>query len=254
MEFGGETMKQENMCIVSNQEVAHKIFEMKLKGKLVDMMNESGQFLHIKTNRQDLILRRPISIASIDEETVTILYRVVGLGTQNFSELKSGDTVDVLGPLGHGFEISHIRENDEVLVVGGGIGVAPLYELGKQLYEKHANITFVLGFANKDDCYYLEKFEQLGHVVITTDDGSYGIKGHVGNGIGRVNPSSVYACGPIPLLNYVQHKFEKIEHVYLSMEERMACGMGACHACDTKDKKKRVCYDGPVFNAKEVEL
>lgn len=247
-------MKQENMTIESNQEVAHKIYEMVLKGKLVKAMSEPGQFLHIKTKRDDLILRRPISIASIDDGTVTILYRVVGLGTENFAQLEVGESLDVLGPLGHGFEISHIAEDDEVLIVGGGIGVAPLYELGKQLKYMKAKITFVLGFANKDDCYYIDKFEELGRVIVTTDDGSYGIKGHVGNGIGNVKPTSVYACGPLPLLNFVKNEFSECKHVYLSMEERMACGMGACHACDTKDKKKRVCYDGPVFNAKEVEI
>ena len=237
-------MKQENMTVISNKEIAHQIYEMILKGNLVSKMRESGQFLHIKVNRDDLILRRPISIASIQDDTVTILYRVVGQGTASLALMKPLDEVDVLGPLGHGFELEAVQANSEVLVVGGGIGVAPLYELGKQLALKQANITFVLGFANAHDAYYLDKFRELGSVRITTDDGSLGTQGHVGAVLDGIEPEFVYACGPLPLLRMVQTSYAECDHVYVSMEERMACGMGACHGCDTKDKNKRVCYDG----------
>lgn len=207
-------MKQENMTVISNKEIAHQIYEMILKGNLVSKMRESGQFLHIKVNRDDLILRRPISIASIQDDTVTILYRVVGQGTASLALMKPLDEVDVLGPLGHGFELEAVQANSEVLVVGGGIGVAPLYELGKQLALKQANITFVLGFANAHDAYYLDKFRELGSVRITTDDGSLGTQGHVGAVLDGIEPEFVYACGPLPLLRMYK---QATQNVIMSM-------------------------------------
>ena len=247
-------MNVELLEIVANEKIAHNIYEMKLKGNLVSLIKKSGQFLHLKMNREDLLLRRPISIASVDGDTCTLIYRVVGDGTLDMSTYKTGDRVDTLGPLGNGFCTGFIQENDEVLVIGGGIGVAPLYELGKRLHAKGAKVKFVLGFANQADIYYLKEFEALGDVIICTDDGSFGLKGHVGVALEDSKPLAVYACGPTPLLKHVQEKYADCDRVYVSLEERMACGIGACHACDTKDKKHRVCTDGPVFRGNEVEI
>ena len=244
------------MRVESNIEVAYKTFEMILSGDQVKDMLQAGQFLHLKMKNPNLLLRRPISIASIDEETCTLLYKVVGKGTEQMSEYEVGDQLDVLGPLGNGFHYEFLKENDTALVIGGGIGVAPLYELGKRLVKDGIEVTFVLGFASAKDVYYEAQFRELGNVVITTDDGSQGVHGHVGKGVDtlKLKPSAVFACGPLPLNMFVQSRFSEDEHVYLSLEERMACGIGACYACDTKKKDKRVCHDGPVFHRREVDL
>lgn len=244
----------ENMTIISNDEVAKDIYEMILEGTIPSFIYGSGQFLHVKMPSPKLLLRRPISIAAHDGNRCTLLYRIVGEGTLEMSTLKSGETINCLGPLGQGFKIDVLPEQQEVLLVGGGIGVAPLYQLARELKNAGHSVTSVLGFADKDDIYYQEQFEALGKVIITTDDGSYGVKGHVGMGVDGITPDSVYACGPTPLLKFVQSNYAELDHVYISLEERMACGVGACHACDTKKKDKRVCKDGPVFHRDEVEL
>lgn len=244
----------EDMQILSNKEIAKDIYEMVLSGEIVSMIKSSGQFLHLKMPSEHMILRRPISIAAYDENTATLLYRIVGQGTAEMASLKANDSINVLGPLGRGFDISLLKKQETVLIVGGGIGIAPLYQLAKDLHKQGHKIISVLGFANKDDIYYQAQFEELGLVIITTDDGSYGIKGHVGQALENVQAEAVYACGPTPLLKLVQGEFKDLEHVYISLEEKMACGIGACYACDTKLKDKRVCTDGPVFHRSEVDL
>lgn len=249
-----QTSIVENMTIISNEEVALDIYEMILEGDIVSFIQGSGQFLHLKMPSPELLLRRPISIAAYDTKQCTLLYRVVGGGTLEMSQLKAGDTINALGPLGQGFKTDILEPKQEVLLVGGGIGVAPLYQLARILHNEGHSVTSLLGFAHKDDIYYREQFEALGKVIITTDDGSHGIEGHVGHGVEGLHPQAVYACGPTPLLKFVQKQFAHLNHVYISMEERMACGIGACHACDTKKKDKRICKDGPVFHRDEVEL
>ena len=239
------------MKVISNERIALDTYELIVEGDF-DYNVEPGQFLHIKTNRKDLILRRPISIAKYEDKTFNLVYKVVGDGTLAMTTLEKGEDVDVLGPLGHGFTDLNY---DNVLVVGGGMGVAPLYQLGKELVSRGTKVTFVLGFGTKDMIYYLDLFKELGEVHLTTDDGSAGIKGNVSTIINDMNPyEAIYACGPLPLLNYLTKQFKDHPSLYISLEERMACGIGACYACDTKDKKHRVCTDGPVFNGNEVEI
>ncbi|MGX7013899.1 dihydroorotate dehydrogenase electron transfer subunit [Vagococcus silagei] len=259
-------MRQEQMIVTKQIEIAKNIYEMTLRGQLVEEMKEAGQFLHLKPNRTDLILRRPISLANIDSDNneCQIIYRASGDGTKDLAQLKAQDSVDVLGPLGTGFGHDFIAEQDLVFVIGGGIGVPPLYQLGKELKEKNAKIIFMNGFANRSVMFYEREFSQLGTLMISTDDGSYGIKGHVGQLIDQAvsvygKPKAVFSCGPIPLLKTVETKFNDIEHVYLSMEERMACGVGACYACvceskTEENKTKKVCEDGPVFKNGEVRI
>lgn len=244
------------MRVESNKCIAYKTYEMVLSGLEVALMKVPGQFLHMKMLDPSLILRRPISIASINEDSCTILYKVVGKGTLDMTSYQVGDEIDVLGPQGNGFDLSFVNEGDEVLIIGGGIGVAPLYELGKDLKRRGAKPHFVLGFGSKEEMYYYKEFQALGPVTVTTNDGSFGIEGHVGMGVNSldIDPRAVFACGPSALNLYVQVKFEALEHVYISLEERMACGIGACYACDTKKKDKRICKDGPVFHRSEVEL
>lgn len=257
-------MKQEMMLVMEQKEIAKNIFELTLKGELVKQMATSGQFIHIRVPRSDLLLRRPISLSSVsmEEETCKVIYRADGDGTKAISELTTGDKLDVLGPLGNGFDIDFIEENDTVFIVGGGIGVPPLYELGKKVVAKGGKIVFMHGFANKDAVFYEEEFSKLGKVMIATDDGSYCQKGHTGNLIQQAltehpTPKAVYACGPTGLLRSVETSFADHPHVYLSMEERMACGVGACYACVCQSKKDpsvnvKVCDEGPVFKSGEV--
>ncbi|MFC6347940.1 dihydroorotate dehydrogenase electron transfer subunit [Vagococcus carniphilus] len=257
-------MKQEMMVMTKQVEIAENIFELTLQGKLVQEMNQPGQFIHIRVPRSDLLLRRPISLANIskENETCQIIYRAEGEGTKVLSQLEEGTKIDCLGPLGNGFNIEEVVENDVVFLVGGGIGVPPLYELGKKLAEKKAKIIFMHGFANKNAIFYEKEFSDLGVLMLATDDGSYGYKGHTGDLMNKAlkvhpNPKAIYACGPSGLLKSVEMTFPNHPHVYLSMEERMACGIGACYACVCPSKKdptvnKKVCDEGPVFKSGEV--
>lgn len=239
------------MRIISNNLIALDTYELVLEGDF-DYEVTPGQFMHIKTGRIDQILRRPISIAHYENRKFYLVYKVVGEGTKELSILKPDTKVDVLGPLGSGFKI---QEHNNVLIVGGGMGVAPLYQLALKLKENNTKLTFVFGYGSEEMIYYHDDFSKLGTVHYTTDDGSFGVRGNVSAVIETLpNFDTVYACGPLPLLKYLQRKYTDHDHLYISLEERMACGIGACYACDTKDKKHRVCCDGPVFNAKEVEL
>lgn len=238
------------MKIIAHECIARDTYEMILDAREMKGI-KAGQFMHLKTGREDLLLRRPISIASYDEEELKLVYKVVGEGTKAMSLFEPGESVDTLGPLGNGFDLLDVAG---VLIVGGGMGVAPLYQLAKNYAEKNVKVTAVLGFQSADMAYYVEKFSALGEVIVTTDDGTMGIKGNVGHVVEEMQEfDAIYACGPWPLLHYLQVTFDNHPHLYVSLEERMACGIGACYACDTKNKKHRICTDGPVFNIREVK-
>lgn len=258
---------QEMMTIVSQREVASNIFEMVLKGELVEEMDLPGQFLHLAVPNASMLLRRPISISSWDKvaETCTILYRIGDetSGTYEISKLQAGATVDVMGPLGNGFPVDEVVSTDKILIVGGGIGVPPLYELAKQLEEKNCQMTILLGFASEKVKILENEFAELKNVSlkIATDDGSYGIKGHVGMLMEEVDfeVDALYTCGAPAMLKAVAKKYDQLERLYISMESRMACGIGACYACVEHDKEDenhalKVCEDGPVFLGKQLSL
>lgn len=223
-----------------------------------------GQFVSLYCKDGDTLLPRPISVCEIDREKkcLRLVYRVVGAGTKEFSGLKTGDQVEVMGPLGNGFDSSVAKRP---LLIGGGIGIPPMLELAKQF---DGNATVVLGYRDSQ-MFLKDEFEKIAHVVIATDDGSVGTKGTVIDAIREKNLTErgvdvIYSCGPTPMLRGV--KSFGLEHnlpTYVSMEEKMACGIGACLACvcQSKDvdghsqvKNKRVCKDGPVFLSTEVEL
>lgn len=257
-------IKQEKCVVIRQREIAQSIFELTLSGELVNEMSEPGQFVHIKvTEGFDPLLRRPISIASFDEETqhFTIIYRAEGRGTLLLSKKRSGEFVDVLGPLGNGFPIDEAKPEETVLLVGGGVGVPPLYELSKQLVHHRIKVVHVLGFQTKQAIFYEENFSLLGDTFIATVDGSYGKKGFVTDIIDELQTSfaAVYSCGPLPMLQALQTKFAN-KKLFISLEERMGCGIGACFACvcETKNNPdqtyKKICSDGPVFRAEEVVL
>lgn len=259
-------MKQELMTIVSQKNLAPKIYEMTLSGKLVQEMKTPGQFLHIRVPRQDLLLRRPISLNQIDlsQNTCRIIYRVEGDGTRVFSELKAGDFLDVLGPLGNGFDLSQLATGDQAYIIGGGIGIPPLYELSRQLVKRGVTPVHFLGFASKEVLYYEKEFCALGETRIATDDGSYGVHGNVGNLLladSSAPPAAVFACGSNGLLKTVEQLYQQHPNTQLSLESRMACGIGACYACvchlqedETGEKSVKVCDEGPIFSVGKVVL
>ncbi|KYD07222.1 Dihydroorotate dehydrogenase electron transfer subunit [Parageobacillus caldoxylosilyticus] len=251
------------MTVVRHEQIAKNIYEITLSGHLVEEMNAPGQFVHVKVTPQaNPLLRRPLSLCRIDQDAseCTLIYRKEGIGTTLLSEKRPGETVDVLGPLGNGFPLDAVEKGQRALLVGGGIGVPPLYELAKQLVEKGVIVTNVLGFQTKDAVFYEQEFSMFGETYVATVDGSYGMKGFVTDVIDQrdISFDVLYACGPKPMLKALEQAFPHKE-VYLSLEERMGCGIGACFACvcrvpDSETAYKKVCSDGPVFKAGEVVL
>ena len=255
---------KDRMEVVSHKEIARSIYELTLRGKLVGEVTSPGQFIHIRvTDSMDPLLRRPISIAKLDKENdeITILYRADGHGTNLLAKRQVGETIDVLGPLGNGFPLDDIEAGETAYLIGGGIGVPPLYELSRQLTAKGVHCVHVLGFESEDVVFYEEEFRALGDTHIATVDGTRGTKGFVTHVMEELSTDfkQYYSCGPMPMLKAIQAAYPDKEG-YLSFEERMGCGMGACFACvcETKDRSKgdyvKICSDGPVFKAGVVSL
>ena len=256
-------IRQERMIVVRQEQIAMNIFELTLRGQLVQDMNP-GQFVHVRVSDSfEPLLRRPISIANIDKDNneTTLIYRAEGRGTQILATNREGQEVDVLGPLGNGFPVDAVKPGGTALLVGGGIGVPPLYELSKQLNERGIKTIHVLGFQTADVAFYEEKFNALGETHFVTVDGTKGTKGFVTNLLEERKPEFdvFYSCGPLAMLNALEHFYPEKEG-YLSFEERMGCGIGACFACVCKTTEKhekdyvKVCSDGPVFPKGVVAL
>lgn len=253
--------KDQKMVILNQKELAKNIFEITLKGDLSEYV-QTGQFVNIKVNEESYpTLRRPISICNLDKQNneLTLIYRAEGLGTKILSKKSKGEEVDILGPLGTGFDYSLVKENETVVLIGGGVGVPPLYELAKRLFEKGIKVISVLGFASKEFVFYEEEFKKYSQVYICTMDGSLGFNGNVLELIESENIDFdwVFSCGPKPMLKGISDKYSKTKKGYVSLEERMACGIGACYACvcSCQDNKvKRICKDGPVFKLGEILL
>jgi len=256
-------IQKEQMTITAHECIAKNIYRITLSGDLVRNMNSPGQFVHVRIGAQrDPLLRRPISICEINKEKneFTMIYRKEGIGTSLLSEKRPGEMVDVLGPLGNGFPLDAVASGQTALLVGGGIGVPPLYELAKQLVQNGVQVIAVLGFQDNKVMFYEDKFSELGKTYIATVDGSYGTKGFVTNVIhaNSLEFDVLYSCGPKPMLKALEQTFPH-KKVYLSLEERMGCGIGACFACvchvpNHETAYKKVCVDGPVFKAGEVVL
>jgi dihydroorotate dehydrogenase electron transfer subunit len=256
-------IRQEKMMVVAQKLIAKNIFELTLHGQLVQEMTP-GQFVHVKvSDSMEPLLRRPISIANVDKEKseFTMIYRAEGRGTQILATNREGQLVDVLGPVGNGFPVEAAQPGQTALLVGGGIGVPPLHELSKQLKARGVKTIHVLGFQSEDVCFYEEEFLALGETYYATVDGTKGTKGFVTTVFDEVKPQFdlFYSCGPLPMLRALENYYTD-KPGYMSFEERMACGIGACFACvcDTtagqpKDYVK-VCSDGPVFPKGVVAL
>lgn len=250
-------MKREKLYIKSTKHIALDTIEMVLANKYISQTAVPGQFLHILVGGHTL--RRPISIADINkqEETVTILFKKIGSGTKELATYTPGMMVDALGPNGNGFHLQ-IEEQSTVLLIGGGIGVPPLYYLGKTLAQQNIKIISILGFQTGASVFYEREFQTFGETHIVTNDGSYGDKGFVTDVLHKIDPfDRYYSCGPVPMLQAVTASLQG-KQGYISLEERMGCGVGACYACviptDDQGGYKKICKDGPVFNAQEVSL
>lgn len=258
-------IQKELMTVVSQSEIAKNIFEMTLKGMLVDQIDQPGKFVHLKASEEMMpLLRRPISIARVehDKQEFTMIYRAEGAGTTALSRKQSGDQVDVLGPLGHGFPVEEAAPGETALLIGGGIGVPPLYELSRRLNEKGVKTIHVLGFQNKEAAFYTEQFAELGETYVATVDGSLGEQGFVTDIVNKhgLRGDVFYSCGPTVMLKAVE-KLHAAPRGFISLEERMGCGIGACFACvchpaadETGTAYLKICSDGPVFKAGEVAL
>lgn len=249
--------------IISQKEIAADIFELTIEAELVSEIAAPGQFVHIRVAAGlDPLLRRPISISSVDTEKsqLTMIYRREGKGTTLLADMKPGMELDLLGPLGNGFPVEEMRVGETALLVGGGIGVPPLYELSKQLAAEGVNVIHVLGFQTESAVFYEREFLKNGETYVTTADGTYGAKGFVTDIIKDLQFDCIYACGPTPMLKALEQRYPD-NKLFLSLEERMGCGIGACFACVCKMADdpagvsyKKVCSDGPVFRAGEVVI
>ena len=250
-------MVKERAVIVSQKCIGTDIYDMVLSFPKGAKEAKPGQFIAMYCEDGTKLLPRPISICGIDAEkgTLRVVYRIAGEGTRLFSEMKEGDSLEVLGPLGNGFTM----KEEKAIIVGGGIGIPPMLELAKQL---SCEKTVVLGY--RDELFLKDEFESYADVVVATEDGSCGTKGTVIDPIKEagVDGKVIYACGPMPMLKALAEYAEAHDmEAQISLEERMACGIGACLGCICKTKKKdhhtnvnnqRICKDGPVFDAKEV--
>lgn len=222
--------------------------KMKLNGD-TSAVTASGQFVNILLD--GFYLRRPISVCDCEKDTLTIIYKIVGKGTEKMSLMNEGEQLDILTGLGNGYDLSLSGENP--LLIGGGVGVPPMYMLARKLREQGKKVSVILGFNKKEEIFYENEFKALGcDVYVTTVDGSYGIKGFVTNAMENIDYSYFYTCGPEPMLKAV-YNASKTEGSF-SFEERMGCGFGACMGCSCKTKygNKRICKDGPVLLKEEI--
>ncbi len=242
-------MKQSIFEIVSNKCIADITYEMVLKGDTSDI-TRPGQFVNIKLD--GFFLRRPISVCDCKDDLLTIIYKVVGSGTEVMADMTAGKKLDILTGLGNGYDISKSTENP--VLIGGGAGVPPMYLLCKALLKEGKKPTVVLGFNKKSEVFYEEEFKALGvNTVVATADGSYGVKGFVTDAMKTVDYGCFFTCGPEPMLKAVYDNTDVSGQ--MSFEARMGCGFGACMGCtcETLYGNKRICKDGPVLVKEEVK-
>lgn len=241
-------MKQGLFTIKENKALTANVFQMVLEGDTSDI-TASGQFVNVLLD--GFYLRRPISVCDRTEGLLTLVYKVVGKGTEKMSGMDAGETLDVLTGLGNGYDLSVAGERP--LLLGGGVGVPPMYLLAKELVAEGKQVSVILGFNTKDEVFYENEFRALGaDVTVTTVDGSYGTKGFVTDVMKDLEYTHFYTCGPEPMLRAVWNT--SVTSGQLSFEERMGCGFGACMGCSCKTLTgyKRICKDGPVMRKEEI--
>jgi dihydroorotate dehydrogenase electron transfer subunit len=250
---------REKAVVCRQEEIGTGIFSMWMKAENIVREAKPGQFLNLYCKDKSRLLPRPISICEVkkEEDVLRIVYRVAGKGTEEFSRWEQGEKIEVMGPLGNGFPL----KKKKAFLIGGGIGIPPMLELAKSL---KCEKQIVLGY--RDELFLRDEFEKYGRVFVATEDGSAGTKGNVLDAVreNSLDAEVIYACGPTPMLRAIkQYAGEHGMEAWISLEERMACGIGACLACVCKTKEKdhhtnvnntRICKDGPVFDAREVEI
>ncbi len=240
-------MKQGLFKIVSNRNLTPLVKEMVLLGDTSAIIN-AGQFINIKID--GLFLRRPISVCDLNGDRITIVYKIVGKGTERLAQMQAG-TLDVLTGLGNGYDLS--LSGDKPVLLGGGVGVPPMYLLAKRLLKEGKKPTIILGFNTAEEIFYEQEFKVLGlDVFVTTVDGSYGKKGFVTDKLKELDYTYFYTCGPEPMLKAIFNTAKTSGQ--LSFEERMGCGFGACMGCSCKTitGNKRICKEGPVLVKEEI--
>lgn len=266
-----EQKKKETAIVFSQENIAEGIYDMWIETGLAQNAHP-GQFISVYPKNQSTLLPRPISICQVDDnrQRLRIVYRVAGKGTREFSQYKKGDTISILGILGNGFPLEDVQDKT-VFLMGGGIGIPPMLQLAKELAKANekagrdnSNLKIILGY--RDRLFLQEEFEKYGEVYIATEDGSNGSRGTVMNAIAEngLKGDMIFACGPMPMLRAIkQFAAANQMKAYISLEERMACGVGACLGCVCKTKEidhhsrvhnARVCTDGPVYLAEEVDI
>ena len=244
----------DNALVLDNFKIAKDTYLMKIQASFQKDI-KPGQFVNIRISGH--YLRRPISVSSIEDDHFTIIYKIVGEGTRDLAKVQKGQKIDVMGSLGRFFSIH--EDLDQVLLVGGGVGIPPLYEVAKRYKKLGKRLVVVLGFRSKEEVFLEEEFKKLSpETYVATDDGSYGFKGNVIDLIDdkKIDIDFVYSVGPRPMLRALQERYDK---GYVSLEERMACGVGLCMGCVCKDKNNpeksyRVCKEGPVFEIGKVVI
>lgn len=239
--------KQNIYKILSNEPLTSDVFKMVLEGD-TQYITAPGQFINIMLDGK--FLRRPISVCDYDDSTITIIYKVVGEGTEQMKALPAGASLDVLTGLGNGYDIS---KSTKPLLIGGGVGVPPMFNLAKTLINAGQHPTVILGFNTKSEVFYEDEFKSIGcDVYVTTVDGSYGVKGFVTDAMADIDYDYFYTCGPLPMFKAIYNATDTSGQ--FSFEERMGCGFGACMGCSCKTKygNKRICKDGPVLVKEEI--
>lgn len=239
--------KQNIYKILSNEPLTSDVFKMVLEGD-TQYITAPGQFINIMLDGR--FLRRPISVCDYDDSTITIIYKVVGEGTEQMKALPAGASLDVLTGLGNGYDIS---KSTKPLLIGGGVGVPPMFNLAKTLINAGQHPTVVLGFNTKSEVFYEDEFKSIGcDVYVTTVDGSYGVKGFVTDAMADIDYDYFYTCGPLPMFKAIYNATDTSGQ--FSFEERMGCGFGACMGCSCKTKygNKRICKDGPVLVKEDI--
>ena len=241
-------MKQSIFTILSNEALTDSVYKMVLGGD-TSAITAPGQFVNILLD--GLYLRRPISVCDYDEATLTLVYKVVGKGTEQMSHMVAGKELDILTGLGNGYDLT--LSGDHPVLLGGGVGVPPLYNLAKKLLAQGKNVSVILGFNTKSEIFYEDAFKKLGcAVTVTTVDGSYGVKGFVTTALETMDYTYFYTCGPEPMLKAIYKASNTSGQ--MSFEERMGCGFGACMGCSCKTLtgNKRICKEGPVMKKEEI--
>ena len=241
-------MKQSIFEVLSNVALTDSVYKMVLSGD-TSAITASGQFVNIQLS--GMFLRRPISVCDYDAQTLTIVYKVVGKGTEAMSTMVPGQELDILTGLGNGYDLS--LSGQKPVLLGGGVGVPPMYNLAKKLLLENKEVTVILGFNTKSEIFYEAEFQALGcKVIVATADGSYGVKGFATTPLADIDYTYFYTCGPEPMLKAVYKATATSGQ--MSFEERMGCGFGACMGCSCKTLTgyKRICKEGPVMKKEEI--